>query len=985
MIASSLAFDQVFAALASAVLAVLVVSAAAWWIARMLWRRQPALRHAVLGATLACAAVAPLIALGLAAQGIQLIRIPTAAPADFNELATSSIDPLDHEVLVEPLSTPHDAEDSQQSPNTTRTATTASPPQPTRMSPRRWASSWRVIVLALWSTGTLFCLWPLARGVRLARRLRRQARLVEAGRRARWLAGLDGRPAEYPAIAEAPSPTPLLLGVWRPLVVLPWGLAERLTAAQLRDVLIHERAHCQRRDNLRLLGEAILRALYWPLPTIHLALQELAVTREELCDNAVLADRDRVDYGETLLRIAELATSIGRLPLASGVVRSPGALERRVTGLLDARRSVATRAGRPLAVLFSTLLLAAHVPLCGLGLVAQDAQQDSEQAEIATLLDGLDATRQAIHNLEVSTDYTKQQLLLLPVKEPVRLQVKMRAVVDDQGRSRNEVTGEQVAITAGGKAVRIHRMRSIGAFDGQAARSMQAYEDQEFSSGAIDTALSWHGVDPREYTTHFQHEPVVDRLRQRGAHLAERVEWDGRRVVVVETTPNNLQDGEQRKYRFWIDPERRIVVRRAIVVRYRPDQPWQEYARIESRDHRELAPGIWLPMHVLYESLTVTAKVEPEKLAWSYDGTNHDWKVNQTLPDSTFVIEFPSQIRVNDHRPPEPAKPEPAKPELVKPAAPGAATAARDPLGTLTEPQRELLQRIADARPRPFGKSRSYGVDDAGNIVSLHFAEAVLRPADIEVLATFTSARQLDLQKSNIQDGDLRQLRSLYELRTLNLADTKIGDAGLAQLTGWRQLSELQLTSTLVTDEGLPALAALPNLRTLSLRYTAIGDAGAEHLAQLASLVTLKLGDTKVTDVGLRHLIALPKLHGLTLDETKVTDAGLAELARRDGFGWIARPELTAQEFSARQALGDSLGVLAMHATGPDLPTQGQFTSRVVLPLPRSARDERLGRTRFRIEWDWNIEGRPQDRGLFAVIGVLQGAVQVHEVGLIQE
>ena len=75
----------------------------------------------------------------------------------------------------------------------------------------------------------------------------------------------------------------------------------------------------------------------------------------------------------------------------------------------------------------------------------------------------------------------------------------------------------------------------------------------------------------------------------------------------METSPRG--DGEeQRRYRFWIDTERGIVVRRAITVRFKEGQPWQEYARIEGREHREIAPGIWLPMKVKSQKEALSMK-----------------------------------------------------------------------------------------------------------------------------------------------------------------------------------------------------------------------------------------------------------------------------------------------------------------------------------------------------------------------------------------
>lgn len=167
----------------------------------------------------------------------------------------------------------------------------------------------------------------------------------------------------------------------------------------------------------------------------------------------------------------------------------------------------------------------------------------------------------------------------------------------------------------------------------------------------IDGNPSWHGVDPREFTTHYMRRPITAHLREPGVEITERVRWDGHDVVILESKP--LGTDVQRRYRFWIDPKRRAVVRRTIVIQYQPDQPWQEYTRIVCRDYREIVPGIWLPTRVRYESVDVDGQLSPEKLAWSFEGINREWKVNQDLPDDTFDFVKKRDTPPNDVLPPE--------------------------------------------------------------------------------------------------------------------------------------------------------------------------------------------------------------------------------------------------------------------------------------------------------------------------------------------
>src|SRR5262249_24460566 len=140
--------------------------------------------------------------------------------------------------------------------------------------------------------------------------------------------------------------TPFAVGFSRPVVVLPERLVEEVSRDEMRDVLTHEMAHILRRDHLVVLLQALARALYWPIATLHGLIRELGQAREELCDNHVLRCRDAISYGETLLHLAELSFQARPLGATVGILHWKGALERRIAGLLDQRRSTMTGSSR---------------------------------------------------------------------------------------------------------------------------------------------------------------------------------------------------------------------------------------------------------------------------------------------------------------------------------------------------------------------------------------------------------------------------------------------------------------------------------------------------------------------------------------------------------------------------------------------------------------------------------------------------------------
>ena len=81
---------------------------------------------------------------------------------------------------------------------------------------------------------------------------------------------------------------PIVAGVFRPKIVLPASLLDRLSAEQLTEVLIHELAHIVRHDQIVNMLQILGGVLFWAHPLVLIVIRRLAQAREEICDNFVL-------------------------------------------------------------------------------------------------------------------------------------------------------------------------------------------------------------------------------------------------------------------------------------------------------------------------------------------------------------------------------------------------------------------------------------------------------------------------------------------------------------------------------------------------------------------------------------------------------------------------------------------------------------------------------------------------------------------------
>jgi beta-lactamase regulating signal transducer with metallopeptidase domain len=110
--------------------------------------------------------------------------------------------------------------------------------------------------------------------------------------------------APIPVLASATLHEPGVVGVFRPVLLLPEQLASQLDDRQLRAVLEHELCHVRRRDNLTSAIHMVVEALFWFHPFVWWMGARLIRERERACDEAVVrSGHDAQTYAEGILEI----------------------------------------------------------------------------------------------------------------------------------------------------------------------------------------------------------------------------------------------------------------------------------------------------------------------------------------------------------------------------------------------------------------------------------------------------------------------------------------------------------------------------------------------------------------------------------------------------------------------------------------------------------------------------------------------------------
>ncbi|MYM87574.1 hypothetical protein GTP91_10320 [Rugamonas sp. FT82W] len=106
------------------------------------------------------------------------------------------------------------------------------------------------------------------------------------------------------AYTESLHAGPALVGLWRPIVVVPADFDGRYTPGERALILAHERTHASRRDPLANAAGAALRCLNWFNPLIHIAERLMRADQELACDASVMRRHPnaRRSYANAMLK-----------------------------------------------------------------------------------------------------------------------------------------------------------------------------------------------------------------------------------------------------------------------------------------------------------------------------------------------------------------------------------------------------------------------------------------------------------------------------------------------------------------------------------------------------------------------------------------------------------------------------------------------------------------------------------------------------------
>ncbi|HWE93767.1 MAG TPA: M56 family metallopeptidase [Tepidisphaeraceae bacterium] len=451
--------------------------------------------------------------------------------------------------------------------------------------------------------------------------------------------------ARVPRVAQCVKlATPAVVGMFRPMVLLPVSLAADLSPIQVEAILAHELAHIRRHDHLINLLQRVIEAVLFFHPAVWFISARLRAERELCCDDMVIAlGTPREQYAAGLLAVASYARLSTRV-LALGAAGKPSRLRHRVARLLDAGsagHSPLPRGRGAAAAILLLLVVAMLLQLLPRGRQSR-AAADPRLLTVAQLLERVRAERSKVEDLFVIADEV--------------------AVKGGEG----SVIHQERTVILKGSHVYMGDVYDIGktqfnrilAYDGRRTMRYEAAMNQVAIQKGRPEELNLKSVGffslnllcPPQATPGSGDESLLSLLALPGAKAREQVEViDGHPCEVVDVY------GTEKKTRtmtVWLDLDRGLMPIKHC--RYLRDEVLMQFVVEKAM---QLPNGMWLATRGTKDVFHVGGIPEIPAGGIQYvivlgrgAGAKPPLEINRGVPDSTFDLlqHLPPGTRVVD-------------------------------------------------------------------------------------------------------------------------------------------------------------------------------------------------------------------------------------------------------------------------------------------------------------------------------------------------
>ncbi len=209
---------------------------------------------------------------------------------------------------------------------------------------------------------------------------------------------------------------PMVIGVFKPVVILPVSALSGLSGDMLEHILAHELAHIKRHDYLFNLLQTVIETLFFYHPAVWWISKQARLERENACDDiAIRACGSAAEYAETLIRLEHIRQE----PKVAMAATSN--LKERIVRILNIKQG---RKQNPSGYLLSLLILVTIVGFLASQIFSQNVlAQESVEFKAKALIGDYEFYWLYLNKSASFND--KQELVSLPEDGVLRLEQKL--------------------------------------------------------------------------------------------------------------------------------------------------------------------------------------------------------------------------------------------------------------------------------------------------------------------------------------------------------------------------------------------------------------------------------------------------------------------------------------------------------------------------------------------------------------------------------
>ena len=130
--------------------------------------------------------------------------------------------------------------------------------------------------------------------------------------------------------------TPMMIGFFKPVILLPFATVSHLSPQQFEAILIHELAHIRRNDYILNILQSVLDTILFFNPFTWWITKNIRQEREKCCDEMVLQLSDPYHYARALLALEE---PVQHLPLIMTAVGKHSHLFHRIKNIMEMKNN----------------------------------------------------------------------------------------------------------------------------------------------------------------------------------------------------------------------------------------------------------------------------------------------------------------------------------------------------------------------------------------------------------------------------------------------------------------------------------------------------------------------------------------------------------------------------------------------------------------------------------------------------------------------